>query len=44
VPNNRTYKKKHFNEKVLKQALEYIGDGITEGHIKDMKKSLKCKF
>ena len=40
----RVYRKKDFNEQALKQALEFIGTGITKKQIQKAKEESKCKF
>jgi len=40
----RSYKKRDFNERKLKQVLEYVGTGITEAQICKARKVSECKF
>ena len=44
VPGGYVYKKRNFNEKVLKQALSNIGDGLTVLQVEEIKGSSKCNY
>jgi len=42
--STRAYRMGDFNEAALKQALDFIGDGITREQIEDAERSTKCGF